>query len=317
MVVGAEQGDGGRGLGEPVGVHETGAREQLEGPLQHRQRHAGAAVGQRAQRGHGGRRTVEVGHDPGQHGRHDHGLGDALTADGVEPDLWVEGVEVDDPAPGVDVRQQVGHARDVVRRHGHQRGLIGLGAGELDRADHVRGEVTVAQQRRLRGARGARGVEHHRDVLGVHERRQLDLTGGRERRVDQQATIDSDRGIGAGDLAALGHDHRPGVGLHQRRQLLVTQPVVQRDERHPGVGRAEQGDREAGVVGAAVHEPGRAVLDELARHPAGGGIQLGVGERHIARHDRHPIVQGGRRHLQQQREVHQDLSPTTEAAWRP
>ena len=46
MVVGAEHGDGGAGLGEPVGVDEVDVRQERQGPLDHGHRHAPAAVGE-------------------------------------------------------------------------------------------------------------------------------------------------------------------------------------------------------------------------------------------------------------------------------
>ena len=185
VVVGPEHGDRRGGLGEPVGVHEADVGEQLEGPLEHGQRHAGAAVGERAQRGHLGGGAVEVVDDAGQHRRHDHGVGDALATHRLEPRLGVEGVEVDDAAAGVEVRQQVGHAGDVVRRHGDERRLVGVGAGELDGADHVGREVPMAQQGGLRRARGARRVEHDGDVVGIDERRQLDLAASPRSGIDR------------------------------------------------------------------------------------------------------------------------------------
>ena len=51
-----------------------------------------------------------------------------------------------------------------------------------------------------------------------------------------------------------------------------------------------------------------AVLDELGGHPAGRGVELGVAEADLARHDGRAVVERGRRHLEQQGEVHDGLS---------
>ena len=105
MILGAEQGDGGGGFGEAIGVHEAGAGEQFQRLFEHGQRHSGAAVGERAQCGQLGGATVEMGDHSGEHGGHDHGLGDTFAAHGIDPDLGVEGIEVHDATAGVEVRQ--------------------------------------------------------------------------------------------------------------------------------------------------------------------------------------------------------------------
>ena len=230
--------------------------------------------------------------DAGQHRGHDHGLGDALAAGGVEPDLGIEGVEIDDAPAGIEVGEQIGHSGDVVRRHGDERRLFGLGAGELDRADHIRGEMTVTQDGGLGGARGARGVEQHRDVLGIDERRQFDVGGG-ERGVEHGASVDGHGRIGADHRKHLGDDDGAGVGLDQWLQLLGAESVVERDERDAGVRRREQRDGERHIVGAAVDDAGGAHVEEPSRHTTGGGVEFDRGQRDLAGDDSDALI-GGR-----------------------
>lgn len=144
MVVGAENRDGRGGLGQPVRVDETGLREEREGPLHNGARGARAPVREVAQC-----RCARVGtrhglDDAGEHGRHEHGVGDTFAAYGGQPLPRVEGGQVDDPAAGVEVREQVGQACHVVRRDRDQRGVARLGRPELLGAEDVRKQMPVA-----------------------------------------------------------------------------------------------------------------------------------------------------------------------------
>ena len=61
-------------------------------------------------------------------------------------------VEVDHPAADVEVRQEVHDTGDVIGRHAQQSSLIVLGAAEFHCADHIGGEVAVAQDHRFGAA---------------------------------------------------------------------------------------------------------------------------------------------------------------------
>ena len=78
MLVGTQQGHCGTGLGEPVGVHEPGCREEFQRPLDGGLGHLPSSVGKGPQRrqarpiGFLGGQVVD---DPGQHGGHHHRAG--------------------------------------------------------------------------------------------------------------------------------------------------------------------------------------------------------------------------------------------------
>ena len=167
MVLGTEHGDGGAGLGQPVGVDQADVGQLLEGPLDQGHRHAAPAVGQMAQ---GGQLLVALDQDledAPEHGRHHHGVGDRLGRRQVHPGLGRELGQIDQ-APARPHRGQHGRdAGDVVRRDAHQGGVVGVGPHELDRLEHVAGEVAVAQHGGLGLPRRPAGEEQHGRVLGV------------------------------------------------------------------------------------------------------------------------------------------------------
>jgi hypothetical protein len=196
------------------------------------------------------------------------------------------------------------YSGDVVRRNGHQRGLVGLGAGELDGADHVRSEMAVSQQRGLRGARCTRGVQDDRHVLGVDEAGQFDVATRDERILEEVLALDGHRRIGAGNRPEFGDDDGARVGLDQRTQLFLAQAVVERDERKARVRGREEGDGERRAVGSAEHDARGAHVEELRGGPTGRGIQFGEGEGVVAGDDRGTIVEGRRCHLEEQGEIH-------------
>ena len=221
VVVGAEERDGAAGLGEAVGVDEVGLGHEVQGAFEDRGVHAGAAVREVPQGGDAG---VGVGFhdldDPGEH-RGDHGrVGDALTPGDLDPFLGGEAREGHDAPADVGGAQHRGDARDVERRHRHDRGFVLAGAGELERVEHVREQLVVAQHRGLRRRRRATREQQHRGRLGR-----------------------------AGELARVGEvgvdparrcDHR---GLETRDELVelrVGQPEVQRRVAHPRPRRTEQ-----------------------------------------------------------------------------
>ena len=162
MVVGTEQRDGAARLGEPVRVDERGLGEQLEGALEHRRRHACAAVRQVPQRGRGCRRVgIERMDDAGEHRRHDERVRHAFAARELEPAFGSEPWQRDDAPPRVRGAEHRGDAGDVERRHGHQHRLVVIGRRELHGVELVGEELVVLEHGRLGlGGRAAREQEH-------------------------------------------------------------------------------------------------------------------------------------------------------------
>ncbi len=167
VVLGTEDGDGGAGLGQPVRVDQAHVGQLFEGPLDQGHRHAAPAIGQMAQRGQLLVALDEDLEDAPEHGRHHHGVGDGLRGGQVHPGLGRELGQVDQ-APARPHRGQHGRdAGDVVRRDAHQGGVVGVGPHELDRLEHVAGEVAMAQHGGLGLPRRPAGEEQHGRVLGV------------------------------------------------------------------------------------------------------------------------------------------------------
>ena len=133
MVLGTEDRDGGRGLGEAVRVDELGLGEQLQRPLDDRDGHAPAAVGQMAQRGQRFPLGFEHVEDAAEHGWDDHRLRHGFVARDRDPLLGVERRQLHDAPPRVDRREDRGDPGDVVRRDAHQRRFVLICAHELDR----------------------------------------------------------------------------------------------------------------------------------------------------------------------------------------
>ncbi len=95
-------------------------------------------------------------------------------------------------------------------------------------------------------------------------------------------------GVEEGVEVGRGEHQSAGMAGGEAGPLLVTEPVVQRDERDARQGRPEQGDGVSQVVGAQVEDRG------AAPEPAGRGVgeaqQPGGGQRPAARRDRGPIT---------------------------
>ena len=247
MVVGTEDRDRARRLGEAVGVHEVEPVEQRHGPLDHRPRHRTAAVGERAHRRQPAAVGVDDVEDAVEHRRHDHGVGDRLVAHELHPLLGVEALELHDPASGVGGRQHRGHRGDVVRRHADDGGLVLARAPELERVHEVRRQVQVAEDRGLRLAGGAAGEQQHRGVVGVAapavgllDRLVLARWRGsrRGRRSRSRRRPSSRSATPSPAITTAG-----AARVDDRPQPVVGQPVAHRHERLAGDGRSEQRDR--------------------------------------------------------------------------
>ena len=169
VVVGSEDGDGAAGLGEAVGVDEVDLGEEHQRAPEDRRVHLGAAVRQRPQRRDPQRLVGLHGLDDlAEHGRHEHGVGDALVARGDQPVLGREahaGHGHDAPTD-VGVAEHRGDAGDVERRHHHDGGFVLAGRRELERVEDVGEQLVVLEDRGLGLGRRAAGEEEHRGGVG-------------------------------------------------------------------------------------------------------------------------------------------------------
>ena len=169
VLVGGEHGDGGAGLGQPVGVDQVDVGHVGQCALDELERHAPAAVGEVPQGREVGARLLNGAQDPPQHGRHHHGVRDVLRRRQLHPGGGLEGRQIHDAAAGVERAQHRRDPGDVVRGHADQLRLGGLAAEELDARDDVRDEVAVTQDGRLGLRGGAAREEQDGDLLGVDE----------------------------------------------------------------------------------------------------------------------------------------------------
>ena len=139
VVVGPEERDGAARLGEPVGVHEVGLGHQVQRPLEHRRVHAGArrtrgcaASGTRAS----GSASITATMRSSMVGT-TRRVRDALALHGGDPLLGGEAGERHDPPADPRGAQHRRDARDVERRHRHDRRLVLTRAERLERVHHV------------------------------------------------------------------------------------------------------------------------------------------------------------------------------------
>ena len=304
MILRAQHGNGRAGLGEPVRVGERGVREHGERPLQHRLRHPRAAVGQGAQRGHAGGRTIEVIDDPGQHRRHHHRARDPLAAHRVQPCFRGEAGQVHDPPPRVEVRQNRPETGDVIRRGAHERRLVLAGRGELDGLQHVRGQVLMAQQHALRAGGGAAGEQHDGGVGVRHLRgpgRGM-LPGPLE---ELGARVGGHAGAGERRQEGIVRNHDRRLDLRdQVANLFRSETVVQGHERDARGAGGERGDGkrravladEYGVTGPC-----------FGQHPAAAGRGRGellIGQAVGQAADCYPVRVDRHCHVQDHRDCH-------------
>ena len=314
MFVGAEHGDGGTRLGQPVGVGEVGVREERHRAFDDAQGHLAAAVGKRLQVRHaGGLLAFERGDDSRQHRRHHEGGGDAFGASRLDPRIGAEVGKLHHAPPGVDGTQGRGDAGDVVRRHAHQRRVVLLRGHELDGTDDVGDEMSMAQHRRFRRAGGAAGEQQHADVFRVHRTLLVRIAasfGNGEKRVS-------------------------GAGVHAFPPLEARQAVVVRHQiggRHSGQQGVDFVRRQA-IVDGHVGHPGPAACEQRHghgdvahvqhRHPAGAGfadvvsggpgrvVERLVGDRLAARRigEGEPFAEAASGHLEEHHRVHGVSTP--------
>jgi hypothetical protein len=298
MVARRQHGDRRGRLGQPVRVHEPGPGEDPQRPLQDRPRGPRPAVGQAAQRRRARVAAADLGHDPGQHRRHDERVRDPLPPHGPQPLRGVERRQVHHAAPGVEVRQQARQPGDVVRRHRDQRRVALPGRPELDRVQHVREQVPVPQHGGLGlGGRPACIQERGDRVLLVRERCRGAVVTRIPRRGHARRSGRAGRAQQSVEIA-LAEYQGPGMTPHKPVELGPAEPVVDRNERHPGQRRPEQGDRVREMVGAQVQD--RRIVPE----PPGGALgepqDLRRGQPPVARRDHRPVACRGR-HLQDHR----------------
>ena len=327
VLVGGEHGDGGTGFRQPVRVDQVDVGHVRQGPLDELERHAPAAVGEVAQGRQLDAALFERGEDPAQHGRHHHGVGDALVRRQLHPGGGLEGRQVHDATPRVQRAQHRRDAGDVVRGHADQLRLRRLAAEELDARDDVGDEMPVAQDRRLGLRRGAAREEQHGDLLGVDEGvlagDRLGDGRGELRLGDDVSRTD---GVEALDLFVVG-DHDPaGDTAEDAAQLLVGGAVVDRRERDARQRRTEERHRQRVRVQPEVPDDFGAGLLEVDGGPPGALEELGGGDATVvgAEDDALGVTLG--RHFEQHGDVHdgvpfplssRTVSPRRAAAWRP
>ena len=302
VVIGSEHGDRGAGLGEAVGVGERHVRKLLDHAFQQWCRGLGAAVRERAKARHAA--VVRFQHlaDARQHRRYHHCVRDRLAPHRLHPLTGVELGQVHDPAPRVEVADQVRETGHVVRRDAHQHHLVGPGPAELDGADHIGGEVAVPEHSRLRRGGGATRVEQHRGSVAVDGHVALGTRPeGRRHEVIRRNHLVT--GVAERFGSPLGHHQHPPERLDHLLQLLDAQAVVQRHEGHTGSRCREQPHGKRRVVGAYVDQCiGSADRTGTA---VGRSHQLVRGERHVAHLDHDLVATARCHHVEQQEQVHE------------
>ena len=252
--------------------------------------HAGAAVREVPQRGH-----PRVGialhhlHDAGQHRRDDGRVRDPFALGGGDPLLGGELRERHDAPTDVGGAQHCGDTRDVERRDRDDRGFVLTRAPELERVEHVREQLVVAQHRGLRRCRRATREQQDRGDLGRIRELARDVVGG----------VDPVRR----------RDHR---GLEPRDQLVelrVGQAEVQRRVAHARPRGTEQ--RRGHHRGQRIdhRDRGRAtvvVVDTLCHRPRGAS-ELGVSDAVVETTERDAVAQRIGGHLEDHGDVHRIL----------
>ena len=294
MVVGAQHSDRRRCLREPVGVHEVDVGQQLEGALQHRHRHACAAVRQRAER----RRstsgiTLENGDDACQHRRHHEGVGDRLGRRQLQPVVGVEARHRYDAPTDVSRRQHGGDTGDMERGDGDEGGLLLSRRSELERVEEVGGQVVVVEHGRLGGRRRTRREQQDGGARGLVDEGQTVIAPVRPR------LIETGRGLEPGQKFGLGRRRQPEV----ERCVADTRPTG-----------AEEGDGEVVAVRQQRRQRGCCRIRRAKALSNAPRRSAHIGERHVT--DSSPVPEAVGRHLQDHGDVHTTgVSRTRAAAW--
>ena len=112
------------------------------------------------------------------------------------------------------------------------------------------------------------------------------------------------------------YDRRRGAG-QDRRELVVRQAVVDGNEREAGEAGAEQQRRDDVGVDVDETDPLDAARGRPGPDPPGSVEQVRVRHAAGAGPEGDAVAEPFAGHLEQRRQVHRALSPTTAAAWRP
>ena len=94
-------------------------------------------------------------------------MGDAFRSDRGDPLNGVEHWQLDQPTTTENRGQDGCHPGNMVRRHGHQGGLVSVGSQKINRAEDVSNEMTLPQHHRFGSTAGTRRVQHDGDVVVV------------------------------------------------------------------------------------------------------------------------------------------------------
>jgi hypothetical protein len=190
--------------------------------------------------------------------------------------------------------QQAVDAADVEQRLPGEPDVVGAGAHLADPALRGGDQVAVGQQRALRPSRRARRVTQQRGIFRAH----VGLLGRpafRDRGLVGRPRLQLDGVVGEA-LGTRADDQCGGAGvLEDVRDLVRRQPEV---DRHRARAEPVAGEQRLGELEPVVQEQ----RDAVARPDAGAGeprgeargavVQLGVGPRNPAEHERGPVGVG-------------------------
>ena len=166
MVLRAQQGNGGAGLGQAVGVGESRIGKQFQCPLYQFQRHAPAAVCDALQGGDiAAVASLYAVDDARQHGGNQESVGDLFIRHQLQPVVRVKGGKQYDSPHRVDRAHQGRDAGDMIGRNADQLRISFVGGAEFHGPQDIAQQVRMAQQRRLGGRCGAAGEYLRRDAF--------------------------------------------------------------------------------------------------------------------------------------------------------
>ena len=220
-----------RGLGQAVALDQLDAVEGPERPLNPFRRHRRAAVEKGAQAGEVVVRQILLLEGQDDHGRRQHGPGDAPVLDRAQQVGRGEGRQEGVAAAhqGEAGAQQVGgmeHRRNV------QIDVVGKDADRVADLHAVRDGVAVAERHALRAAGRAAGVEQDGGVVLLRL-----VQAGRLRRGDQGLVIVlRQRGAGLHGIVRTDHADRAVAPAGQRLVLQQAEKRrIDRDDLRPGI----------------------------------------------------------------------------------
>jgi len=233
MILGAEQGNGRAGFGQPIGVHKRDMGQHRQRSRYHRFGHLSATVGQCFE----GRQCLpRFFHDVEnavEHGRHHHCMGDSFGCGLGDPLLGRESRQINDPAAAIGSGQHRRYASDVVGRNADQRRLPFIGSKELDCRHDIRGKVGMPQNRCLGLSGRAAGKKQYGDIAFAFL--QLDSVrrgSGHECgfKFAPQNQFDAFGRDYPMNHLVIDHQHRGSGPFHQPAQIFIGEAVIERDK---------------------------------------------------------------------------------------